>query len=97
MGVLLVALWVVLWLPLIAAILCMILVPGKRLSALGLSVAWLILCGVALAVGAAHCWSSCIDPPFYVLGIVVAAISVGIYLLVLISGWIVRRKSTQQR
>ena len=85
-----VVLWGALWVPLIPAVLCMVLVRGKRLAALGLSVAWLLINTFVFWMGAVHCYYGCVDEPWYVLWSVVATISIGVFLLVLFSGWIVR-------
>jgi len=85
---LIVVVWVALWFPAIATVLCIILVAGKRLAAFGLLALWLSINVVVFGIYLAHCFSGCVDEPWYVLWSMIASLLLGAYLLVLIASWI---------
>ncbi len=86
-----VVLWTAFSITLVPAALRIMLVRGKRLATFGISAAWLLLNVVVFGIGAVHCYNGCVDEPWYVLWSVVVTVSVGVFLIVLFSGWIVRR------
>ena len=92
-----VVLWAAFWITLIPAALCMILVRGRRLATLGIAAAWLLLNVVVFGIGLVHCYTGCVDEPWYVLWSVVATVAIGVFLIVLFTGWIIRRKTLRVR
>ena len=92
-----VVLWVAFWITLVPAALCMILVRGKRLKTFGISAVWLLLNVAVLGIGAVHCYTGCVNEPWYVLGSVVTTVAIGVTLIVVFSGWIVRWNAQRGR
>ena len=87
----------VLWLPLIPAILCMILVDGKRLMTAGLLLGWLLISLFVFWMGFIHCFSGCVDPPWYLPGSGIAAIASGIVLFFVYLRWLIQRYTKRSR